>query len=427
MSGKTYVEPSREINVFDEVEVLVIGAGPGGVSAAIAAAREGADTLLVERYGCLGGLATGGLVLMYTAWLPGQCTEWRERLEQLDGLRYLTGLQGLGGGMGGGGGPGMGVSMADPELLKCILNEMARESGMKLLLHSWGTQAIVEGNTVKGVIFESKSGRQAVMGKVVIDATGDGDIFAMAGAEFDGYVNPELRTCQVAVVFRIAGLDWDKFAEFRAANPERWKEMRQEVDDIAGFHLGPVATSRNDITWVNSFLEGYDILNVEDLTKVEVAVRNAMIPVTEYFKKNLPGFENGFLFDSAWQTGTRGSRRLIGEHIFTQEDMGKDFEDAIAVFTRPVPPNAPQGTQPQKLEMPYRCLVPKSLDGLLVAGRDFSSDTIMNTRFNVIQPCIAMGQAAGTAAALASKNNVEPRNVNYKELRKRLAAQGIPV
>jgi hypothetical protein len=428
MSGKTYVEPSREINVFKEVEVLVIGAGPGGMSAAIAAAREGADTLLVERYGHLGGMSTGGLVLMFTSWLPGQCTEWRERLEKVNGVRVLTGLQGLGGG-GGGGGPGGGICMVDPELLKCVLNDMAGEVGLKLLLHSWATQAIVEDNTVKGVIFESKSGRQAIMGKVVIDATGDGDIFATAGAEFDGYVNPKLRSCQVAVVFRIAGLDWDKFAEFRSANPEKWAEMRKEVDEVAGFHLGPIATSRNDVTWVNNFLEGYNILDVEDLTKVEVTVRKSMLPVYEYFKKGLPGFENSFLFDSASQIGTRGSRRLIGEYIYEEKDMepGTTFEDAIAVFERGAPSGGPQGQAPQRLEMPYRCLVPKSMDGLLVAGRNFSSDTEMNTRFNVIPPCIAMGQAAGTAAALAVQSDVEPRKVDYKALRKRLAAQGIPV
>jgi hypothetical protein len=429
MSGKTYVESSREINVFKEVEVLVIGAGPGGMSAAIAAAREGADTLLVERYGHLGGMATGGLVLMYTFWLPGQCTEWRERLKKLDGIRFLSPLQGLGGGGGAAPGPGPGVSMADPELLKCILNDMASEAGVKLLLHSWATQAIVEDNAVKGVIFESKSGRQAIMGKVVIDATGDGDIFATAGAEFDGYVNPKLRTCQVAVVFRIANIDWEKFAEFRSANPEKWAEMRKEVDEVAGFHLGPIATSRNDVTWINNFLEGYNILDVEDLTKVEVTVRKSMLPVKDYFKKNLPGFENSFLFDSAPQTGTRGSRRLIGEYIFTVDDMkrGATFEDAVIAFENGAGAGPPQESAPKRLEMPYRCLVPKSMDGLLVAGRNFSSDTEMNTRFNIIQPSIAMGQAAGTAAALAVQSNVEPRKVDYKALRKRLAAQGIPV
>jgi hypothetical protein len=429
LSGKTYLEPSRKINIFKEVEVLVIGSGPGGISAAIAAAREGADTLLVERYGHLGGMATGGLVLMYTFWLPGQCMEWRERLEKLDGIRFLSPKQGLGFGGGAAAGQGPGISMADPELLKCILNDMAGEAGVKLLLHSWGTQAIVEDNTVKGIIFESKSGRQAIMGKVVIDATGDGDIFAAAGAEFDGYVNPKLRTSQVAEVFRIANIDWDKFAEFRAANPEKWAEMRKEFDGIAGFHLGPIASSRNDVTWMNSFLEGYNILDVEDLTKAEVTVRKAMLPVLEYFKKRLPGFEKSFLFDSAPQIGTRGSRRIIGEYIFSEDDMkkGATFKDAIAVFNRGAGAGAPQDSPPPRLEMPYRCLVPKSMDGMLVAGRNFSSDTVMNTRLNVIQPCIAMGQAAGTAAALAVQSNVEPRKVDYKVLRKRLAAQGIPV
>ena len=177
VKSKTVYEPARETDVFAEADVVVVGAGPAGVTAAIAAAREGADTMLIERYGSLGGMATGGLVLMINQYPAGQCQEWLDRLNKVGGAHDLSKTKE----------PGLlrRALMVDPELLKCILNDMALDAGVRQLLHSWSTAAIVEKNIVKGVIFESKSGRHAIMGKVIIDATGDGDIFAFAGAEFD--------------------------------------------------------------------------------------------------------------------------------------------------------------------------------------------------------------------------------------------------
>jgi hypothetical protein len=317
--------------------------------------------------------------------------------------------------------------MVDPELLKCILNDMVSESGVNLLLHSWGSRAITENNSARGVVFESKSGRKAVLGKVIVDATGDGDIFASAGAEFDGTVDYSLRSSQLAVVFRLANVDFDEFAEFRAANPDRWQAMRNEVDGVAGFHIGPLATSRNDVVWVNNFIERRNAIDVRDLTWVEVNVRKGMIPVTNFLRKKVPGFQNCFLIDSAPQIGTRGSRRLIGEHIMTQEDIenGVSHDDTVAVFARGAPVGEADERPADNVELSYRCLVPVSLDGLLVAGRCFSSDPVSNTRFNVIPPCIAMGQAAGTAAALAAKSGVAPRNIEYKTLHQRLSSQGV--
>lgn len=421
-NGSTIMEPASEIDVFAEAEVVVVGGGPGGVTAAIAAAREGADTILIERYGHLGGMATGGLVLMINQFPPGQCQEWLDKLDKLDGAPDVAKLWGMGG--------LRKVIMVDPELLKCILNNMANEAGVRQLLHSWGAKAVVEDNIVKGVIFESKSGRMAVMGKVIIDATGDGDIFASAGAEFDGDMNHGFRSAHLAMVFRIGNIDADKFAEFRKANEKRYMEMRAEVNEIAGFGVGAVPAQRKDVVWVNSFIKGMNPVNVEDLTKVEMDVRKAMIPVYEYYKKNLPGFENSYIYDSASQIGTRGSRRLKGEYVLTSDDVKarKKFDDIVAIFPQGVPLGiTAEGGQPENVGLPYRCLIPESLNGMLVAGRNFSSDPAANTMFNVIPHCISMGQAAGTAAALAVKNNVEPRKVDYKALRGRLVSQGIPL
>jgi hypothetical protein len=302
------------------------------------------------------------------------------------------------------------------------LNEMAGQAGVKLLLHSWGASAVVEGNSVRGVIFESKSGRQAVLGEVIIDATGDGDIFASAGADFDGTIDQALRSSQIAMVFRIGNIDFDKFSDFRINNPEKWQEMRGEFDGVAGFHIGPVPASRSDVVWMNSFIKGRNPLKVEDLTWVEFNVRKAMLPVYDYFKKKVPGFENSFIYDSASQIGTRGSRRLIGEYVLTKQDLDshKTFDDTVGVFPKGAAPKAPENVQ-----LPYRCLVPAKMNGLLIAGRNFSSDPVVNNMFNVIPHCVVMGQAAGTAAALAVKNKVAPRRVDIKTLRGRLSAQGM--
>jgi hypothetical protein len=419
VKAKTVYENARETNIFAEADVVVVGGGPAGVAAAIAAAREGADTILMERYGCLGGMATGGLVLMINQHPAGQCQEWLDRLNKVNGAHDLSKTKE----------PGMlrHAVMVDPELLKCILNGMALDAGVKQLLHSWSTAAIVENNTIKGVIFESKSGRQAVMGKVIIDATGDGDIFAFAGAEFDASLDKGYRSSDLAMVFRIGGVDFDKFADFRTGQPEKWEILRSEAFKLAGFPLVPVAAQRKDVFWVNSFIPGKSCLKVEDLTQVEVTVRKAMIPVYSYYKENLPGFENSYIYDSESQTGTRGSRRLIGEYVLTGEEArsGKKFDDTVLIFPQGVPLTWPVSSEPKNVGMPYRCLVPVKLEGLLAAGRCFSSDQAANTMFNVIPHCIQMGQAAGAAAALAVKNKVLPRKVDIKSLQKRLIAQGV--
>ncbi len=415
--ARTIHEPARETSVFDGADVVVVGAGPAGVTAAIAAAREGADTILMERYGHLGGMATGGLVLMLNP-SAGQGREWMDRLNKVNGVHDLSKTRE----------PEWGRTiMIDPELLKCTLNDMALDAGVRMLLHSWSTAAVVETGTVKGVIFESKSGRQAVMGKVIVDTTGDGDIFASAGADFDASLDKGYRTSEMAMVFRIGGIDFDRFADFRKARPEDWVKMRAGGFDLAGFHIAPVPAQRQDVFWVNSFIRGKSCLKIEDLTWVEVNVRKAMIPLWSYYKKTVPGFENSYLYDSASQIGTRGSRRLVGEYVLSGEEAkaGKQFDDAVLIFPQGVPLTWPAERPVQNVAMPYRCLVPARLDGLLAAGRCFSSDQAANSMFNVISHCVQMGQAAGTAAALAAKSKVQPRKVDIRALQGRLHAQGV--
>jgi len=313
----------------------------------------------------------------------------------------------------------------DPELLKCVLNDMVEEVGVNLWLHSWGSRAITDGDTVKGIVFESKAGRQAILGKVTIDATGDGDIFASSGAEFDAKIDPQLRNSHLAVVFLLGNVDVKRFNEYKEAEQPRFGELMQELMKSVGFRLWPMSSWRNDVVWVNNWVPGLSALDVKDLTWTEVNVRKAMLRTYELLKKNVPGFENCFIMETASQIGTRGSRRLVGEYVVTKGDMhsGTNYHDTIAVF-----PNLDhnQSAEYPNVQIPYRCLIPRRIEGLLVAGRCFSSDPVVNDNFNLIPHCIAMGQAAGTAAALAVKDGVSPRKVDYRALRRHLTEQGVP-
>jgi hypothetical protein len=443
MMERIFTEPPQDIKVLTEAEVVVVGGGPGGHSAAVAAARNGARTVLIERYGHLGGMATGGIVIQIPHMsdgseeqqIAGLTQEWIDRLDPIGGVLVPRRSQ-----IGSSdeklvsywrrfmGNVNKGrieyTAWVDPELLKCVLNDMVEDVGIKLLLHSWGTRAIVEDDTVKGIIFESKSGRQAVLGKVIIDGTGDGDLLPSAGAEWEGGFDPSLRSSMLALVFRIGNCDYQKYCDFRETEPEKAQSLMQEMTGIAGTKLLPLPSPRNDVMWVNNWIPNLDNLNVEHLTELEVSMRKMMRKGHAFMKKNIPGFENSFILDTASQTGTRGGRRVIGEIKLSEDDMksGRKYEDTIAVFPRLGPQALTKYTY-----IPYRCLVPVKTEGLLVAGRSFSSDGAANNMANLIPHCIAMGQAAGTAAAMAVKEGIRPRQVNYGKLQEKLLDQDVPL
>jgi hypothetical protein len=463
-TGKKVRETAREINVCREADVVVVGGGPAGVGAAIAAARNGANTVLVERYGHLGGMATGGLVILIPhlsdgskkQQIVGICQEMISRLDSM-GAAIHPRYEDLGSRNQKlvtywqdylffvvGGRLRLSV-LVDPEILKCVLNDMMEEAGVTLFLHSWSTRALVEKNEVRGVIFESKSGRQAILSKVVIDATGDGDIFASAGAPFESKLDPKARISRLALVFQIANVDIKRFSLFTKKEEQRYGELMYELERLEGFSLvlrGP----REDVVWVNNYFpkwvpdymksfvtesageasekEFLSALSFEDLTWVEVNARKGMLITYDFFKKYVPGFEKSFIMNVAPQVGTRGSRRLLGEYIVTEKDIrsGTVHEDTIALC-----PPIDGNVSPEHPHMciPYRSLLPRKVEKLLVAGRCFSSDLIANDALNIIPFCVAMGQAAGTAAGMAVKADTSPRNVDIKLLQHRLLDQNV--
>jgi hypothetical protein len=317
----------------------------------------------------------------------------------------------------------------DAEVSKVILNEMVEEAGVKTYLHSWGTEPIMDGNKAKGVIFESKSGRQAVLAKVVIDSTGDGDLLPYAGADFETDIPPTFRIANLSLCFWIANVDLQKAEEFRDSQPEQFGELMGKSVRQGGFggFFGSRLKDQESCVWFHNRFANSSQIDVEELTRVEFEGRKKMIKTFDFFKEHVPGFERSFIVLSSPQLGTRGSRRVIGEYMLTEADLNADrvFEDTIAIF-----PDVDRGElsiQHPNQCIPYRCVIPRKVDNMLVACRAFSSDVIVQEFFNLIPHCIALGQAAGTAAALTVKAGVGVREVSYAALQESLAGQGVPL
>jgi len=455
-SLKIIHEPARETRVCYDADVVVVGGGPGGFGAALAAARSGAKTVLIERYGYLGGMATGGLVniipnmsdISGKQYIAGITQELVDRLDRRNATHYprkadwgttdrkivdryldadlrhfyvrnnLNIDQEI----------ALYTVLFDPEILKDELNVMAMDAGVKLYLHSWGVQPIMEGNSLKGVIFESKSGRQAVTAKVVIDSTGDGDMFVAAGVEFDNELSPKLRTSMLAMVYWVMNVDVKKYDEFKKTQPEKHAAMVQEILKFKGFprHFKDLIKDHENILWSHPMFPTRDSKDVEELTRIDIDARSRVIKTWEFFKKYMPGFEKSIMMLTSPQLGTQGGRRIIGEYMLTEKDMETDevFEDTIAIF-----PNNDNGEISAKhpiMNIPYRTMVPRTpVENLLVACRAYSTADTINHQFNIIPFCLCLGQAAGTAAALSLNSGVSVRKVNYNALQGQLRKQGV--
>lgn len=447
--ARTIPEPNKSVKVIGECDVVVVGGGPGGIGAAIAAARNGAETVLIERYGYLGGMATGGLVTIIpnlsdfsgVQQIAGLTQEWIERLEARDGVMYPPRVA-------WGSDDERLVEYwnersfftvrenriiysahIDAELSKCVLNDMVKEAKVKTFLHSWGCLPIMDGNVAKGVVFESKSGRAAILAKVVIDSTGDGDLLPGAGCSFDTHITPGIRISYLSMTYWIDGVNFLKFDDFRKTYPDKYEQLVAEMAQN-GLHPGFLRSNlknQESIVWVHPRYAAGDQFDVEELTRVEILGREKMLATHDYLKKNMPGFEHSFIVLSGPQLGTRGGRRVHGDYMVTSADLERNepFEDTIAVF-----PDLDRGELSLKhphMFMPYRCMLPKGVENFLVACRAFSSDEEVNDLFNLIPHCIALGEAAGTAAALSIKQGVTPRNVDISALRERLIAQNVPL
>lgn len=393
VNGKV-VQPPRELPVLHRTDVLVVGGGPAGVAAALAARRTGAQVTLVERYGHFGGLWTGGLVLLVVGMYVRTPDGKRKQVTRGIGEDMLRRCDKLDRGIVNhtpGGDP-----TVDAEALKYVMVEMIQEAGIQAFLHCWGVDAIVDGPRVKGAVFESKSGRQAILAPVVVDATGDGDIYAAAGAEYE---HLRFRT---GLVHRIGGLD--KVDKARASGQPQPRD------------LGAV-TPIEGVRWVNMQGPDADGLSVADLTRLEMNHRRAIWRSVERLRRT-PGYEQVHLLETAPQLGVRITRLLAGVQRLT-------FQDVEARTTHPdvIGVGGSWNVTNPEWHIPYGALVPKSVDGLLAAGRCISAEARMADLLRVIPPCLVTGHAAGVAAAVAVKDGCPPRQVDLAKVQKILREQ----
>ena len=474
------ITTTLETKVVDAADVLVAGGGTAGCLAALAAARNGADVLLVERYGYLGGMMTAGNAGL-TMWMKfsgdaAQHEEDQRALGQKPADVQIAGgitrevadrLIETGAGLGSASQAGSYV-FTSSEDLKRLLFEMMREAGVRLRLHSWIADVLVEDGTVQGLALESKSGRQAVLGEQVIDTTGDGDVCARAGVPFHLGVTPEDVCARegaaevgemqpMGVMFKAGNVDLERCLEWLAENPDRFvmqpfaritlDEARERFDRgemstwvvrgngaPATFQVYYLPTASVVTLCCPRFIG--DGTSVEDLTRSEVAMAET---VHEWMGgiRELPGFEQAFLLDCP-TIGVRETRHIRGEYLLNIDDIFHqvEFPDSIGrgshpIDTRPRPEwlNDPATAYPPRwyFHIPFRSLLPKGTTNLLVAGRCISATHEASGCIRSTVQCMITGEAAGTAAALCVRDGTDPRSLPTERLRGALTATGVLV
>ncbi|MGP6159470.1 MAG: FAD-dependent oxidoreductase [Vulcanimicrobiaceae bacterium] len=440
-------------------DVLVVGGGNAGCAAALAAARSGAHTLLVERYGFLGGTATAAMVGPWMTFHSG-----RERIVGGIAQEIVERL------VARGASPGhiadssdyvATITPFDPEAHKALLFEMMRESRVKLLLHAYFLEALCDDlGTVCGASFATVGGIREYDAKVTIDATADAHVAASAGVALQqgdgaGRVQP------ASLMFRLSHVDLEATAAYvrehadqmRTSLPpgernaqaltavaglyELWQRARERGDvdvprELVSFFISPYP---DEVTVNMTRVTDIDPLDPDDLTRAEIEARRQAMQIVRFFQRDVPGFANARLAASAAQIGIRESRRIVGAYTLTRDDVlsARAFDDGIARSAYPIDIHNPSGSGTRTVrlpegasyEIPYRCLVPESVEGLLVAGRCISTthEALASTRLT--PTVMTLGQAAGTAAALAFQHDVALRAVDPAELRARLERDGV--
>lgn len=425
------MKEAHEPRTVAEADVVVVGGGPAGIAAAVAAARNGAEVVLLERYAQLGGLAAGAMVLVLDDMCNGSEITVKgiaqEMIDRMAAMKlavfppeedrradeamfrkwarwglydYYARSKPA---------PVCYSTAFDPEGWKRASEDLVRENKIHLRLHSWFSSPLMEGTLIQGVVCETNDDRQAIRGKVVIDCSGDLVVASRAGAPFVG------GSYFLTTVFRLGGVDTERADAFEYDSHERFLEADKRTKEILGGSWDKwwLKTPLPGIVWCNCpHMRGYDGAKVEDLTSAQLEGRRRIDEVHAFVREHWPGFEKSYLVDVAPQTGVRQTRLLDGEYVVTKEDVQDrvHFRDSVA--------------RGRDYYTPYRALLPKRVEQLLVAGRHYSATSVAQRTSREIPPCMAMGEATGIAAAMALDEGGLVRNVDVSKLQEKLRAQG---
>lgn len=451
-------EKERVTPIIACPDVLIAGAGPAGIGAAVACARMGVRTMLVERYGFPGGNMTTAMVNPFFTFhdmegrriIQGIAGEMAERMKERGfSFGHVTDLTF----------DNASMTPFDPEGAKVLLLEMLEEAGVEMLFHTWVVGVETEGRQIRSVIIENKSGRQALCPRYVVDCSGDADIAANAGVPFlkgrdkDGAMQP------ATLYFRVGGVDKNALRRWMKDNRSLLKDSPsdEEIDsqkaiallglntlvkaEIAAGKLDEAVAPRilmyeltNGQFSVNtSRMQNIDGTNAFDLTQAEIRLRKQVLQIHAFLKKHTGGFAQSYIIDTGVQVGIRETRHINGEYTLTEDDIlnSRAFDDGIACGTFAIDIHPPHGKEQlftgsgkHVYEIPYRSLVPQGIDNLLVTGRPISATHVASGSIRVMATCMAMGQGAGVAAAMLAGECCSNREIDINGLRENLIAQG---
>ena len=444
---------SKVIPSAEHVDVLVVGGGPAGIAAAIAAAREGARTVLVERFGFLGGNLTAGLVgpcmTSYsldgkTQLIKGIFEEFVNRMVEVGGAIHPSQTH------AGDAYSGFivyghdKVTPFEPEAAKVIANRMCLEAGVELKLHTSVVDAVVEDATLAGVVLADKEGLHLQTATVTVDCSADGDVAWYAGNETEYGREGDALVQPMTMFFRVSGVDDAAVEHYVTSHTDDYRPFASIVDaareagrfSIPRRGVGMYKTLQPGVWRINtSRVLGRDGTNAVDLTAAEVEGHEQVMQLMKFFREELPGFAKAELLDTASTMGVRETRRIVGDYVLTLEDLqtGRHFDDVIALAGYPVDIHDPAGAgggasdayaTANIYEIPYRSLVPRNRDGLLVAGRCVSATHEALGAIRVMPPAFAMGQAAGAAAGISAASGIAPRSIDVDLLQRTLVESG---
>ena len=424
---QTYHENVKELPIAGEYDVIVAGSGPAGTAAAVMAGRMGAKVLIIEWNNAIGGISTSGMMSHWTGSVTSPMyTEILQRSADMNEGEQKGKIQ----------------QFINPENLKSVYFDMLKDANVDVLLYTFVCGVVMEGDQLTGVITESKSGRRVFRSKVVVDGTGDGDVAAFAGVEYHKGRESDGKMQPTTLMFKVAGVDMSRAvllgsfeSTYQTEKGELQALAKEHIPYPAGHLLAYKSTLPGIVTCNMTNCTDIDGTKAEDLTRAEIVCRSQMPAIVKYLREFVPGFENCYIISAGSMMGVRETRHFKGVYTLNENDIltAKVFDDWVvrgAHFNFDVHNMTGSGldatgvqkhwTQPKGYTIPYGCLVPEKINGLLLSGRNISGTHIAHSNYRVMPICVGIGAAAGVAAATAIKKGVQVRDIKGEELQDRL-------